>query len=143
VKAAELVYDLEARGVDVRERDGDVVITPAKLVRPAELDALRTLKPHVLAYLRGKTLGTDWSRVSLWELDRVFEIAVPWADVPIILAPGCRIARELRAREVKPGRVWCVCEVLDTLLSGVAAEDARKVADAKLAFGGTIQGVRP
>jgi hypothetical protein len=138
VNAAELLADLKARGVRVRERGGAVVLAPANLVRPAELDALRTLKQEVLACLRGQALGTDWSLVSLYQLDRVLEIAVPWADMPLILAPGCRLARELRARDPKPGRVWCTCEVLDLLLSGVTAEDAQKLAEAKLLFNATV-----
>jgi hypothetical protein len=32
--------------------------------------------------------------------------------------------------------VWCVCEVLDLLLTGVPPEDARKVAEARLLFDG-------
>ena len=70
--------------------------------------------------------------MSLPALDRVLEVAVPWADLPLIVAPGCRIARELRDREARPGRVWCVCEALDLLLTGVKPEDARKVAEARL-----------
>ena len=143
MNAVKLLYELEARGVRVREQEGAVVIAPANLVSAAELKALRTLKPLVLAYLRGRALGTGWARVSLWQLDRVLEIAVPWVDVPIILAPGCRIADNLRARESLPGRVWCVCEVLDLLLSGITPEDARRVGDTKMVFGGTCQSVRP
>lgn len=66
----------------------------------------------------------------------MLEIAVPWSDVPLILAPGCRIARELRERDSRPGRVWCVCEALDLLLTGVTPQDARKVGEARLLFNG-------
>ncbi len=141
MNAEELLYDLETRGVHVRERQGSVVATPANLVKPADVAALRTLKPHVLAHLRGQALGTAWSRVSLHELDHVLEIAVPWCDLNLILAPGCRLARDLRARDPKPGRVWCVCEVLDLLLAGVPPEDAQKIGEAKLMLGGTVVGV--
>ena len=94
------------------------------------------------AVLRGRALSVDWDRVSLYRLDKVLEVAVPWADVPLILAPGCRSARELRDRDQKPGRVWCTCEVLDLLLTNVPCEDARKIGEAKLVFGGTVAGVR-
>ncbi len=97
-------------------------------------------KAAVLALLReGKArsiAGADWTRVSLSALDRVLEVAVPWADVPLILAPGCRVARELRERDSKPGRVWCVCEALDLLYAGVTPQDARKVGEARLLFDG-------
>jgi hypothetical protein len=138
VNAAELLHDLEARGVRVREREGAVVLAPAKLARPADLNALRAHKAAVLLILRTRALGTDWSRVSLQELDRVLEVAVPWSDLSLILAPGCRVARELRDRDPKPGRVWCVCEVIDLLLAAVTPGDARTIAEAKLDFAGSV-----
>ncbi len=142
--AAELIADLEARGAHVRERAGALAVSPAGVLQDAEREALRAHKAAVLALLRERqartVAGTDWSRVSLYTLDRVLEVAVPWSDVPLILAPGCRIARELRERDPKPGRVWCVCEVL--LLTGVTPDDARKVAEAKLMFGGAVVGAR-
>lgn len=68
---------------------------------------------------------------------------MPWSDVRLVLAPGCRVARELRAQEAKPGRVWCTCEILDLLLSGVAPDDARKIAETRLTFDATLAGVKP
>lgn len=69
-------------------------------------------------------------------------MAVPWSDLRLVIAPGCRIARELRATEPKPGRVWCVCEVIDLLLSGVKPDDAGEIADTRIAFDATMAGVR-
>jgi len=133
VTAHDLISEAEARGLRLEARPGGVLhVAPRERLTPALREALRASKPDVLAVLRGRALGTDWSRVSLYQLNRVLEVAVPWADVPLILAPGCRIARELRARDPKPGRVWCVCEALDLLLAGVTPEDARKVGDARL-----------
>jgi len=142
VTAAALVEALEARGARLSERDGDLVVKPRGILQEADREVLRAHKAAVLAVLRARALGTDWSRVSLYQLDRVLEVAVPWTDVPLILAPGCRLARELRDRDPRPGRVWCTCEVLDLLLSGVTPENARKVAEAKLGLGGAVVGAR-
>jgi hypothetical protein len=140
VIAAAFIEKLRARGLYL-ELDGPALVIEAEegaaRMTPEEREALKTLKPEVIAFLRGRTLGTDWTRVSLYQLDRVLEVSVPWSDVRLTIAPGCRLARELRARDQKPGRVWCTCEVLDLLLSGVTPEDARKVAQARLMFDGT------
>lgn len=142
---AELVSTIEARGIILREVRGGIGVRPARAVTATEIEVLKTLKSDVINYLRQRGarpegINVDWSRVSLWQLDRVLEIAVPWADVPLILAPGCRIAHELRARDTKPGRVWCVCEALDLLLTNVPPDDARKIGEAKLMFGGAVVG---
>lgn len=144
---AALVDALAARGATITAReDGALVITPRGVLQDADREALRAQKAAVVSLLRERQArtvsGVDWSRVSLYELDRVLEIGVPWADVPLILTPACRIAAELRSREPRPGRVWCVCEVIDLLLTGVRPEDARKVAEANLAFGGAAIGAR-
>jgi hypothetical protein len=70
----------------------------------------------------------------------VLELAVPWSDVRLLIAPGCRTARELRATDPRPGRVWCACEVLDLLFSGVAPEDARKITEERVTFDATLAG---
>lgn len=145
--AEALIADLEARGARLSEReDGALVITPRVVLEDAEREALRAHKAAVLALLRERqartVAGTDWSRVSLYTLDRVLEVAVPWSDVPLILAPGCRITRELRAQDPHPGRVWCACELADLLLTGVTPADARKVAETKLAVAGAVVGAQ-
>lgn len=145
--ALALLADLEARGVTLRPAGQQIAFeAPVGAMRDADREAIRAHKAAVLVLLRAREArvvpGVDWSRVSLTQLDRVLEVAVPWADVPVILAPGCRIARELRARDSSPGRVWCVCEVWDLLLTGVKPEDARKVAEARLMFGGAVVSVR-
>lgn len=144
--AAELLASIEARGVRVAPRGESLAVAPAGVLQDAEREALRARKPAILALLREREArrlprGTGWSHVSLYQLDRVLEVAVPWSDVPLILAPGCRIALELRARDPQPGRVWCVCEVLDLLLTNVPPDDGRKVAEAKLLFDGRVGGV--
>jgi len=145
VTAAAFIEKLRARGLYL-ELDGPALVIEAEegaaRMTPDEREALKALKPEVIAFLRGRTLGTDWTRVSLYQLDRVLELSVPWSDVRLIIAPGCRLARELRARDPKPGRVWCTCEVLDLLLTGITPEEAWKVAEAKLALAGAVVGAR-
>ena len=141
-----LVADLVARGVRLAEKgSGSLVVSPRGALRPGELETLKANKASVLAYLRERHRvvadATDLRRVSLYDLRQVVEVAVPWADVPLLIAPGCRKARELRARDPKPGRVWCTCEVLDLLLSSVPPDDARKIAEAKLLMAGELRGV--
>ncbi len=139
---AELVHGIEDRGGSLRLRkDGGIAIRPKGLVTPTELEVLTTLREVVVAYLCARRRGVDWSRVGLYQLDKVLEIEIPGWEVRMILAPGCRIARELRATDPKPGRVWCVCEVSDLLLSGVTPEDARKIAQTRLMFDATLDGV--
>jgi hypothetical protein len=148
VSPTALLDALEARGIRLRP-DGDRLAyeAPPGVLKEAEREALRAHKAAVLDLLRERRAraapaGTDWRRVRLADLHHVLEIAVPWTDVPLILAPGCRVARELRARDPKAGRVWCTCEVLDLLLTGVTPEDARKIAEAKLLFNGAVVGAR-
>jgi hypothetical protein len=138
MKAAEFVAAMRRKGADiVLEPDGSLVIELEDgAPRPTEADKrrLQEMKSEIIAHLS----GVDWSRVSIYQLDRVLEIAVPWSDVPLLLAPGCRIAAELRSRDPKPGRVWCTCEVIDLMLTGVSPADVRKVAQTKMVFGGTV-----
>lgn len=119
MSASALVADLEARGVVLAEKAGRLSVRPMARVTAGELAALRSTKPDVLRMLRARTLGTEWSRVPLSSLDRILEVMAPWSEINILLVPGCRIARDLRALDPKPGRVWCTCEVLDLLLSNV------------------------
>ena len=144
--AAALVADLEARGVRLAEKArGQLAVSPPAALRPDEVEALRTSKDSVLAYLRDrrrlKAETIDWRRVSLYDLRQVLEVAVPWSDVRLLIAPGCRKARELRNRDPKPSRVWCTCEVLDLLFTNVPPEDAQKIAEANLLLDGTLAGV--
>ena len=131
--AEALVAAAEAAGLQLQPKpDGKLHVVPRDRLTPDLRAALVASKADVLAYLRGRSLGVEWSRVSLYQLDRVLEVEVPWADYRLVIAPGCRIARELRAQDALPGRVWCVCGVLDLLLSGVTPEDVRKIAETRL-----------
>lgn len=144
---AALLQALEARGASITARaDGALLIEPKGILQDVERQLLRLHKAAVVSLLQereARTIpGVDWSRVSLHQLDSVLEIATPWSDLPLILAPGCRVAAELRARDQLPSRVWCVCELLDLLLVGVTPEDARRVGEAKLLIDGTVRGAR-
>lgn len=138
-----LVQTAEAVGLRLEPRPGGILhVEPRGRLTPTLREALRAAKAEILSYLQARALGVDWSRVSLYQLDRVLAIAVPWADMPLILAPGCRVARELRAQDQRPGRVWCTCEVLDLLFSGVTPQDARTVGEVKLAMAGVLLGAQ-
>ena len=141
MSASALVADLEARGVVLVEKAGKLSVQPRARVTREELAALHSAKHYVLRMLRARTLGTDWSTVPLSSLDRILEVTVPWSEINILLVPGCRIARDLRARDPKPGRIWCTCEILDLLSSNVPPDDARKIAEAKLLMAGELRGV--
>jgi hypothetical protein len=140
---ADVIVGLESRGASVRLRqDGAITIRPKGTVTPTEMEVLTALRADAVAYLRARSLGADWSRVSLYQLDHILEVDVPWSDVRLVLAPGCRIARDLRAKDARPGRVWCVCEVVDLLLTHVTPEDARAITDARLVFDAAHAGAR-
>jgi hypothetical protein len=117
------------------ERDGSLAFAPRSKVTQADREALLAHKAALLALVRSRTAQV--ARLNLWSLDRVVEVAVPWSDVRLLIAPGCRVARELRASDSKPGRVWCCCEVIDLLLSGLTPEDARKVGQTRTEFDAT------
>ena len=140
--AEALVAVLESRGASLAIRDGNIIVSPRGVLTADLRQALIARKPDVLAHLRARALGTDWSRVSLRTLDQVLEVEVPWSDMPLVIAPGCRIARELRAEGQRPGLVWCVCEVAQLLLCGVTAADVRAIAEARELFDGELIGVR-
>ena len=136
-----LMADLESRGVVLAEKAGRLSVCPTAKVAAHELEALRSAKLDILRKLRARSLGTEWSTVPLSSLDRILEVMVPWSEINILLVPGCRIARDLRALDPKPGRVWCTCEVLDLLLSNLPPDDARKIAEAKMLMAGELRGV--
>lgn len=139
----QVVLGLEARGLRLELDGADVMVRPVTSITADDVEVLTKNKAAVVALLRGRSAGVDWSMVSLYQLDRVLEIAIPYSDTNLIIAPGCRIAGQLRAQDPTPGRVWCVCEVLDLLLIGASPEHARAVAEAKIAFGARIGSVRP
>ena len=142
---AELVRTIESRGVTLREKAGAVVARPAGKVTPAERAALGVHKEAVLTILRQRqaqeVLGIDWTRVELRNLDRILEVAVPWSDTHLLIVPGCKVAKELRASDPQPGRIWCVCEILDLLLTNVSPREAQSLAEARLMFDADLGGV--
>ncbi len=147
MNAQELLAALESRGAELEVMDGHVAVTLVEgdSLKPEEREALMAHKPELRACLsqRQAPPTADWLRVRLADLDRVLEVAVPWAEVPLLIVPGCRRAEALRAADPNPGRVWCTCQVIDLILSGVTPRDAQAIAQAALAFDGSVQGVRP
>ena len=141
----EFVRQLEGQGFRLRVQGSNLVINPARRVTSTIKETLAELGPEIARHLRhrqtSRVVEVDWSRVGLYQLDRVLEVAVPWSDVRLVIAPGCRLAREFRASDPKPGRVWCVCEVLNLLLSGVKPEEAQKIAETRIAFNAAMTGV--
>ena len=141
----EFVRQLEGQGFRLRVQGSNLIINPARRVTSTIKETLAELGPEIARHLHHRqtprVVGVDWSRVGLYQLDRVLEVAVPWSDVRLVIVPGCKIARRLRATDPKPGRIWCVCEVSDLLLSGVTPEDARKIAATRLMFDATLDGV--
>jgi len=151
LEVGDVIRGLEARGATVSvRRDGALTVRPKGVATPDEIEVLGRLRKEAVGYLfwtAGRTedliAGLDWSRAKLHDVNEaLLEISVPWSGVRLVIAPGCRIARELRASDLSPGRVWCACEVIDLLLSGVTPEDARAVAEARLALEAEHLGVR-
>jgi hypothetical protein len=139
----ELEVTLRERGIGLWLEAGRVVVeVDPDGARPTaeELRAVKAMQARLVTYMTARDHGIEYMHVSLYQLGRILEVAVPWSDVRLLIAPGCRIARELRASDPRPGRVWCVCEVLDLLLSGVTPEDARGMAEARTMFDATLAG---
>jgi hypothetical protein len=142
---AELVTGLERRGAILTVDGPHLVIRPPSVVTPQVLETLKARKPEVVTFLRerqARDLLANVAKVKLRDLTRILEVAVDWCDVPLLIAPGCRIAKDLRSADPKPGRVWCVCEVLDLLLTSVPPEDAQRIGEAKVMFAGSVTGAR-
>lgn len=139
--AADVIADLEARGVRLQATgQGLDYEAPEGALRPSDLEALRAHKAAILALLRERPerAAEDVSRTSLWSLDRIVELAVPWWPETLFIVPGPVHARKLKAEGVSPGRIWDVAEPLDLLLVGVTPDDARSVAEERLRTAGTI-----
>jgi len=140
VTALELLRDLEARGVQLHLKPGDrfAYVAPEGALAESDLSALREHKGQVLGLLRARAEGTfeGVAGTSLWALDRVVEVEVPWHNETLFFSPGPGRTQQLEDEGISRGRVWCTCELLDLLLTGVTPEDARAIAEAKLAFGG-------
>ena len=137
-----LLAAAEAQGLHLAPRQsGALYVSPSDLLTPELRGALKAQKPAIRSLLRDRALGTDWTRVGLWQLKRVLEVAVLWSNTRLVIAPGCKLAGELRATDPKPARIWCSCEVSDLLLSGVTPDDAQKIGEARLIFDATLDGI--
>ena len=137
-----LISALESRGVSVTVDGEELVLRPARAVTAADVAALRERKAEILGLLRARDLGADWRAISLYEVDKIVELRIPGFETTLILCPGCRVAQELRKTDSQPGRIWCVCEVIDLVTSGVTPGDARAVAQARVLFDAQGTGVR-
>jgi hypothetical protein len=141
VTAGELAAALGARGLRLHDDDGQLVaVSPRSKLTDDDREALRAHKAALLALVRSRTAQVV--QVNLWSLDRILEVAVPWSDARLLIAPGCRIARQLRAIDPTPGRVWCVCELADLVLSGVTEDGGRKTGETRITFDAVMTEIR-
>lgn len=138
--AAEVLSGFRRRGVKLWPA-GDRLryAAPEGLLTAADLAALAEVKMAVLELLKDELAALP--AVRLGALNRVLEVAVPWAELPLLFVPGCRLAERLRATEARPGRVWCTCELRELLLTGLEPLEARLVAEAKVALDGRVAAV--
>jgi hypothetical protein len=138
--AAQLLAAVEQRGVVLIPEGGRLRV---RGVLDADLlDALRVQKPAILALLKQRdAMLPEITQVSLYPIDKVVEVAVPWADVTFFIAPGCRMAHQL-AEQFGWGRGWCTCEILDLVVAAVRPADARKVGEAKVFMNGAVTSAR-
>ena len=138
----QLVRQLAAKGIDVVLLGGDVVLEVEGEARPTpeEKEMVREQREALRTYVLRRDLPPI-ARVRLDQLDRVLEVAVPWADYRLLITPGCAAARQLREVDAMPGRIWCVCEVLNMMLTGATRDHARMVAEWKALLAGRVENV--
>jgi hypothetical protein len=139
VTAAQAVAEARRHGCRLKLEDGRPVLygRPGSLPEPI-LDTLKANRESVAALLATEEPPAplpEVARVSLYQLDKVLEIVVPWSDQTLFLAPGCRVARQL-AERYGQNHVRCVCAVLDFFLRG----DAPAILEAARLFDGRIDG---
>lgn len=135
--ASEVLSGLRRRGVKLWPAGQRLrYAAPEGLLTAADLAALAEAKAAVLELLEAELATLPALRLAA--LDRVLEVAVPWAELPLLFVPSCRVAERLRASEASPGRVWCTCELRELLLTGLEPAEARAVAEAKAVLDGRL-----
>lgn len=117
--------------------DPTPVPASSSLPAPAEVPAPPVPRPDPDDLARVLGLPLD-------QLDRVVIVRVPWLDVPLWFVPDEANAQALiAAGEATRGAVWTARELLDLLaVPGLAKDQARTVALAKLQFDGDVVTVR-
>lgn len=125
--AATLVSRLRARGVALEPDGGYLVVRPARAVTPDEVEALRRLKPDVLAILTGGAdspapcVVTVTAHLLAMPLDvfardgQPLEIWVGWWPKTLWFVPAVRDAEALCREGISRHRCWTAGELTGLL----------------------------
>jgi TubC N-terminal docking domain len=144
---AELVANLQARGVMLRPSGETLKIRPASRLTREELEILRAHKDEVLTLLHAVPVATspppptsspaEVARVlglPLSQLDRMLEVRVTWLPATLWFIPDEAAIEVLVAEGVSRGRIWTAGELLELMATPTMTKTgAQGVALAKLA----------
>src|SRR5215467_4429007 len=103
--AAELLVDLQRRGVTIQAHDDKLRVRPKGSLTPAEQAAVRDHKPELLRLLSQPALP----RVG--DVDALFEIRVAWWPETLWLVPADRDASALVREGIARCRIWTHAEL--------------------------------
>jgi len=134
--AAELLVDLQRRGVTIQAHDDKLRVRPKGSLTPAEQAAVRDHKPELLRLLSQPALP----RVG--DVDALFEIRVAWWPETLWLVPADRDASALVREGIARCRIWTHAELAS--LTGPLEPDAfRTIVLVRREFDGQIVESRP
>jgi hypothetical protein len=153
--AAALVATLRARGVILEPRGDRLRVMPASAVTADEVEALRRLKPDVLAILTGGAdspapcVATVTAHLLAMPLDvfardgQPIEIRVRWWPETLWFVPDVRHAETLHREEIARHRIWTAGELIELLRApGLTTEALLTIMRAREAFDGEVVEVR-
>jgi hypothetical protein len=149
VSAEELLAELRARGATVTTVAGRLrVEAPKGALTPDLRTALEARRGDLLKALGGGPAPAVEQLLAL-PLDRfaearqLLQVHVRWWPESLWFVPSSADAEDLRREGVSRGRVWTARELADLLaIPGLSRDAILTAAQAKLAFGGEVVGVR-
>ena len=77
------------------------------------------------------------------EAGQMLEIRVPWDPEPLWFVPTAEAIEPLVAEGVNPGRIWTAAALRELLAAGVTKDQARRVAETRIAFEADVVEIQP
>jgi hypothetical protein len=136
MNAAQIIADLASRGISLAaEADGLAIDAPKGALTPADLDRLRVLKPHLLAYLRERRTADR----TLALLNRLKTYTLPTGKMPAARA----LAERLRPLvEADTETILSALEIFERELIKLGARPDLELLEAVEMVEGTFPGAR-
>jgi len=135
--AAELLADLQRRGVTLQAHGDKLRVSPKSSLTAAEQDAARKLKPELLRLLSSSTAPP----VDLTH--GLCEIRVRWWPATLWFVPDDRDAAALVREGIERYRIWTHAELASITSYPLEAGDYRNIMLARREFDGHVVESRP